>query len=73
MLDINKDNKLDLIHNGEWEPISILINTGSKFEDRTKEYGLTNTLGWWNKLEAGDLDNDESLDLIAETRSKFKV
>ena len=23
LLDINKDNKLDLIHNGEWEPISI--------------------------------------------------
>ncbi len=76
LLDINKDNKLDLIHNGEWEPISILINTGSKLEDRTKDYGLTNTLGWWNKLEAGDLDNDGDIDLIAGNlglNSKFKA
>ena len=36
-----------------------------RFADRTKAYGLEDTSGWWNTIEAGDLDNDGDTDLLA--------
>ncbi|MBA3647345.1 MAG: VCBS repeat-containing protein [Chitinophagales bacterium] len=63
--DYNSDGKLDIIIAGEWTPITVLKNTGGKFENATKEAGLENYTGWWNSIVAGDFDNDGDIDYVA--------
>ncbi|MCG7859268.1 VCBS repeat-containing protein, partial [Flavihumibacter sediminis] len=36
-----------------------------KMEERTSQFQLTGTEGWWNKIIAADIDQDGDLDLIA--------
>lgn len=62
--DINKDNKADLIIVGEWMPVSVFINSGGKFVNKTDEYGLTNSQGWWNCIEKSQVDEDGDTDFI---------
>lgn len=63
--DINFDSRPDLIVVGEWMPITILIqNENGQFEDQTKFYGLSDTSGWWNTLEAADVDGDGDQDWL---------
>src|SRR5206468_169364 len=63
-LDLNDDNKKDLIVVGEWMPITVFINNNGKLENRTKDYFDKDYSGWWNKLEVGDFNNDGKPDLI---------
>ncbi|MEX2600251.1 MAG: VCBS repeat-containing protein [Balneolaceae bacterium] len=63
--DINNDGALDLVIVGEWMPVMIFINSGDKFVNITDEAGLGKTHGWWNTVEAADIDNDGDIDLIA--------
>ncbi|MEL6943135.1 MAG: VCBS repeat-containing protein, partial [Bacteroidota bacterium] len=60
-LDYDKDNDLDLVVVGEWMPITFLKNDNGQFVDRLQ---LPNSEGWWNCLEAEDLDNDGDQDLV---------
>ena len=63
-IDVNKDGKLDLIVVGEWMPITILIQERGVLQDRTREYGLTNSNGWWNTLLIEDIDQDGDSDFL---------
>lgn len=74
--DLNGDGKLDLVVCGEWMPITVWINTGTGFENKTKEFNLNGTEGWWQSLQVDDLDGDGDLDLVAGNlgrNSKFKA
>lgn len=62
--DIDHDKDADLVLVGEYMPIKIFINDNGKLSDRTKEFGLEKTSGWWNRLEIADLDGDGFEDLI---------
>lgn len=62
--DVNNDQLPDLIIVGEWMPVTILLNENGKFVNRSKEYGLENTEGWWNSIHAADLDNDGDIDHV---------
>jgi len=63
--DINKDGLADLLVTGEWMPLTVLINKNGSFENATERFGLSETVGWWNRIEAADIDDDGDIDYIA--------
>jgi hypothetical protein len=63
--DFDKDGKIDLVLVGEWMPVTFLKNNGKGFVQVSKTSGISNHIGWWNSLVAGDFDNDGDIDYIA--------
>ena len=63
--DINDDGWQDLIIAREWGPITYLQNNKGTFTDLTKESGLDKIPGWWNGVNAADLDLDGDIDIVA--------
>jgi enediyne biosynthesis protein E4 len=64
-VDFNQDKKLDLVLVGEWMPLTFLQNTEKGFINKTEEYGLDKTTGWWYSIIAEDFDNDGDIDFVA--------
>ncbi len=65
-IDLNKDGLLDLLLCGEWMPLSIFIQSKEgTLLDKTSEWDLTKTNGWWNTLTVNDFDKDGDLDIVA--------
>lgn len=64
-VDIDKDRKTDLVLAGEWMPIRVFKNAGNTFREITDEVGLGKSNGWWNCLEATDLNGDGYPEIIA--------
>jgi enediyne biosynthesis protein E4 len=64
-VDIDKDHKEDLIIVGEWMPVTILINEGATFVNKTDAYLDVPSRGLWNCIVAGDFDADGDQDFIA--------
>ncbi len=62
--DIDNDNNKELIVVGEWMPITIFNLEKKTFKNITTSFNLENTNGWWNKIEASDLDNDGDIDFV---------
>ena len=63
-IDMNGDNKPDLVAVGEWMPVSVFINSNGKLENRTRDYFDKEYSGWWNKLFLADLNGDGKRDMI---------
>ena len=64
-VDINNDQFLDLVVTGEWMGIEIFINESGMFKKSDAYKTLSKSIGWWNKIEVQDIDNDGDLDIIA--------
>jgi enediyne biosynthesis protein E4 len=62
--DLDADGSAELIICGEWMPITVLKKRGSDWIQVTDQYGLTGTNGWWQTIQASDLDADGDIDLI---------
>ncbi|MFQ5865423.1 MAG: VCBS repeat-containing protein [bacterium] len=63
--DYDKDGDPDLVVVGEWMPVALFQNTGSRLVNVTDQVGLEKTNGWWNCVLAADLNEDGYVDLVA--------
>ncbi len=63
--DVNNDGWPDLLVATEWGPIRLLLNQqGRGLEEATGAAGLATRTGWWNSIEAADVNNDGNMDYI---------
>lgn len=63
-LDLNQDQKPDLVVVGEWMPVTAFVSSGSTWTDQTSTYFPKAYRGWWNKLLVEDLNGDGRMDLL---------
>ena len=74
--DIDGDQDHDLLVVGEYMPIKVFVNEKGKLEEATEGAGFKNSNGWWNRIEAADLDLDGDIDFVIGNHglnSKFKA
>ena len=68
--DMNGDGISDLVIVGERMPITIFEYSEGRFVNKTKEYGLEETTGWWFTVEVRDIDGDGDQDVVAGNLGK---
>jgi len=71
--DIDGDNDHDLVVVGDWMSINIFKNENGKIQAAPQ---IPNSSGWWNRIEAADLDQDGDMDFVLGNRglnSKFQA
>ena len=74
--DFDNDDDYDLIMVGEWMGIKLFENDNFNFKEISKDVGLKNTSGWWNRIVSSDIDNDGDVDFIVGNHglnSRFKA
>jgi enediyne biosynthesis protein E4 len=74
--DVDQDSDEDLIVVGDWMKIQILINVKGVLVDKTEQFGLSNSAGWWNRISGKDLDGDGDQDYVVGNHglnSRFKA
>lgn len=62
--DFDNDGWTDLIVVGEWMPITFFKNDHGRLKDITASSGVSDQVGWWSSIAAGDFDNDGDVDYI---------
>ena len=63
--DLGNHDQMELILIGNWMGLTILSFDGQAFQNTSDQHGVGMTTGWWNTLEAVDIDRDGDMDLIA--------
>lgn len=74
--DVNNDGNPDMVIVGDWMPVKVFINENGIFKDESKQYGLSNTEGWWHSIFAKDLNGDGKVDFVLGNQglnSNFKA
>lgn len=61
-IDLNKDQRPELVLAGEWMPVTVYANIYGRLDSTA--YVIPQTSGWWNKLSFADIDKDGDLDII---------
>lgn len=63
--DLRGSRALDLVLVGEWMPVTVFEQRGNQLVNRTDAAGFSKTNGWWNAVQASDINGDGKKDLIA--------
>jgi enediyne biosynthesis protein E4 len=63
-IDLNHDQKKELVIAGEWMPIKVYSYVNNKLSDVSNNYIHFASNGWWNRISIADMDNDGDDDLI---------
>ncbi|MEO5685293.1 MAG: VCBS repeat-containing protein [Chitinophagaceae bacterium] len=63
-IDLDADNKKDLVLVGEWMPVTVMMNVNGKLENKTSRFFDKEYSGWWNKIATGDFNGDGKPDLV---------
>ena len=75
-VDTNGDQQLDLVLSTEWGPVRCLINQAGVLSDQTERHKLGAQRGWWNSVDAADVDRDGDVDLLVTNfgnNTKYKA
>ena len=63
-IDLNQDNKKELVVVGEWMPVTVFAYEKGKMVNKTNTYFDKNYNGFWNKIAVGDFNKDHKPDLM---------
>lgn len=75
-VDLDQDEKKELVVAGEWMPVTVFGLEKGKLEDQTKRFFDQTWKGWWNTIETADFNRDGKPDLMLGnwgTNTQFKV
>lgn len=62
--DFDNDGWPDLILAGEWMPVTFLKNEHGRYVNVTAQSGISDKIGWWNSITAGDFRHTGRTDYI---------
>jgi hypothetical protein len=65
LADLDGDGKTELLLAGEWMALQVFTFDQGTWSNRTAQFGLENTRGFWKRLYVGDIDGDGKTDLLA--------
>ena len=74
--DIDGDKHVDLMVTTEWGPVRCLMNNAGQLSDQTERRRLGEHLGWWNSIDAADVDDDGDIDFLVTNfghNTKYKA
>jgi hypothetical protein len=74
--DVDNDNDPDMVIVGDWMSVKIFINNQGIFTDKSEQFGLSDTEGWWHTIAAKDLNGDGNVDFVLGNHglnSRFKA
>jgi len=64
LVDLDGDDRKELVVVGRWMPVKIFKFSKGKIADVSGAWGMGKTNGWYNTVVAEDLNNDGKIDLL---------
>lgn len=63
-IDVNKDNKKELILVGNWMPVRVFNFNGNQCQESTTQFFADSPKGLWNSITAVDFNKDGNIEIV---------